>query len=258
MRLPLSFGFVLLSLASLATAQRTGSAAISLHPRFPSGSGSDSVSPPSTRVIQLGDSVELEPLKMAKPSYPSEARKSGIQGQVSLHVYISDVGIVENVKSLSGHPLLIPAAIAAVKKWRYKPFIRRGKPVKVSTTVLLDFALAKNVQEILLDAAAPQAERGTSLDPTTISAADMMSRLVHKVAPVYPSSAKRNHVEGTVVLQATVGSNGRISKLTVMSGPSELFESAIGAVQQWRYRPFVVNGEVSDVITEIQLSYELH
>lgn len=130
--------------------------------------------------------------------------------------------------------------------------------MKVSTTVPLDFAFAKNVQEILLDTGVAEATVTRKPELTKIAAADMMGHLIHKVAPVYPPSARKNKVEGTVVLHATIGSNGRISELTVISGPREFFESAIGAVQQWRYRPYVVNGAASDVTTEIQVKYELH
>jgi TonB family protein len=80
------------------------------------------------------------------------------------------------------------------------------------------------------------------------------ARLVHKVAPVYPSSARANHTEGTVVLQATISKKGRIRALNILSSPREFVESALGAVQQWRYRPYIVNGEPVEVITEIDVN----
>jgi TonB family protein len=259
MRLPLSLLLAILSLEAVAPGQQTRYAANTPSLDFSSTAASENSSAASIPMLQPADSIGLELLRMKKPSYPGEARKRGIQGQVSLHVDISEAGFVENVKPISGHPLLIPAAIAAVKRWRYKPFLRKGHPVKVSTTVPVDFAFAINVQEILVDVGAPQPSSGTTdPQPATIPGEVMMARLIHKVAPVYPSSARKNHIEGTVVLQAMVGNDGRISNLTVISGPREFLESAIGAVQQWRYRPFAVNGGASQVTTEIQLKYELH
>jgi TonB family protein len=84
------------------------------------------------------------------------------------------------------------------------------------------------------------------------------TRLVHKVAPVYPSSARANHIEGTVVLQATISRKGRIRALNVLSGAREFVESALGAVQQWRYLPYIVNGEPVEVMTEIDVNYQLN
>jgi TonB family protein len=80
------------------------------------------------------------------------------------------------------------------------------------------------------------------------------ARLVHRVAPVYPSSARANHTEGTVVLRATISTKGRISALIILSGPREFVESALGAVQQWRYRPYIVNGEPFEGMTEIDVN----
>jgi TonB family protein len=80
------------------------------------------------------------------------------------------------------------------------------------------------------------------------------ARLVHKVAPVYPSSARAYHMEGTVVLQATISKKGRIRALNILPGPREFVESALGAVQRWRYRPYVVNGEPVEVMTEIDVN----
>jgi TonB family protein len=85
----------------------------------------------------------------------------------------------------------------------------------------------------------------------------MAGRLVHKVTPVYPASARANHLQGTVVLQAAINEQGRISELKVVSGPTEFVETSIGAVQQSRYRPYVLNGEPVAVTTQIQLPYQL-
>jgi TonB family protein len=74
---------------------------------------------------------------------------------------------------------------------------------------------------------------------------------VHRVAPVYPSSARANHMEGTVVLQATISTKGRIRALNILCGPREFMESARGASQQWRYRPYIVNGEPVEVMTRL-------
>jgi protein TonB len=81
--------------------------------------------------------------------------------------------------------------------------------------------------------------------------------VVHRVAPVYPPEAKRARIQGTVVLAAVIGKDGRIKGLNVISGPSMLVDAAVGAVQQWRYRPYVLQGEPVEVDTTITVNFNL-
>lgn len=76
-----------------------------------------------------------------QPAYPENAVKEGIEGWVWLHVVISEQGTVEDLTVTSGHPWLAEAAAEAVKKWRYKPTLLDGQPVKVSTMVKVVFSL---------------------------------------------------------------------------------------------------------------------
>ena len=257
MRLVRIVCFVLvLSLAPWAVTQ-TRSAKGDVPSEFPFPPSPGNAPAPLATRLQPGDCTELQVLRMEKVRYPDEARRKGIQGQVTVRVDVSETGKVEKVQPLSGDPTLIPAALASVKKWKYKPFIRNGKPVKVSTLLPLDFAFGQNVQDILLDTSPPP-ESGVSISgPVTLASGLMTSRLVHKVVPVYPSSAISKQVEGKVVLRALIGKKGRIRGLTVISGPREFFASALGAVQQWRYRPYLANGSPVEVTTDIELNYQL-
>jgi TonB family protein len=81
--------------------------------------------------------------------------------------------------------------------------------------------------------------------------------LLKKAVPEYPEMAKSTRTQGTVVLQATVAANGRLSYLKVISGPSLLQQAAIDSVRQWLYRPFEVMGEARPVRTEIKVIFSL-
>ena len=81
-------------------------------------------------------------LHQVKPSYPPLARQARIQGQVVLEAVIAKDGTIQNLRLVNGHPMLAPAAIEAVKQWRYKPYILNGEPVEVSTTITVNFTLA--------------------------------------------------------------------------------------------------------------------
>jgi protein TonB len=76
-----------------------------------------------------------------EPTYPTVARLARVQGVVVLTAIIGKDGTIQNLQLVSGHPLLAPAAIEAVKQWRYKPFLLNGQPVEVETTVNVIFQL---------------------------------------------------------------------------------------------------------------------
>jgi protein TonB len=95
-----------------------------------------------------GKRVTLEPevaaanlITKVNPTYPPLAKLARIQGAVELMATLGTDGRVLNVQLLSGHPLLASAAMAAVKQWVYKPALRDGKPVEVTTRVTISFTL---------------------------------------------------------------------------------------------------------------------
>ncbi len=81
-------------------------------------------------------------VRRVNPSYPPLARQARIQGVVLLQAQISKDGNIENLQLISGHPMLAPAAIEAVKQWKYKPYLLNGEPVEVETQVQVNFTLA--------------------------------------------------------------------------------------------------------------------
>ena len=81
-------------------------------------------------------------VRKVQPAYPPLARQARIQGTVVLQAQISKTGDIENLQLVSGHPMLAPAAIEAVKQWKYKPYLLNGEPVEVETTVQVNFSLA--------------------------------------------------------------------------------------------------------------------
>ncbi len=80
-------------------------------------------------------------VKKTKPRYPEAAKSAGITGAVRLRVIIARDGTVSSVQAVSGHPLLVDAAVEAVKAWLYKPTILFGIPVELITEVTLQFAI---------------------------------------------------------------------------------------------------------------------
>jgi protein TonB len=81
-------------------------------------------------------------IRKTQPVYPPLARQARIQGVVILQAQISKDGSIQNLQLISGHPMLAPAAIDAVKQWKYKPYLLNGEPVEVETQVQVNFTLA--------------------------------------------------------------------------------------------------------------------
>jgi TonB family protein len=73
------------------------------------------------------------------PVYPSEARRMGVEGKVELEATVTERGQVEDLKVISGNPLLAQAAMDAVRKWRYSPLLLNGKPTRRETIITVSF-----------------------------------------------------------------------------------------------------------------------
>ena len=81
--------------------------------------------------------------------------------------------------------------------------------------------------------------------------------ILYKAPPVYPVEAKKAKVSGAVKLAAVIGKEGTVENLRVVSGPAPLQQSALDAVKQWRYQPFLLNGDPIEVETTINIVYSL-
>jgi periplasmic protein TonB len=92
--------------------------------------------------VPLGGDVEAAKLVYGpKPIYPSLARTARVQGVVRLRAVIGEDGTIRNLEVLSGHPLLVRAALHVVSHWRYRPTLLDGKPVEVETEIDVKFTL---------------------------------------------------------------------------------------------------------------------
>jgi protein TonB len=80
-------------------------------------------------------------IRKVQPIYPPLARSARISGSVVLAAVISRDGAMENLKLISGHPMLVPAALQAVSQWRYRPYILNGDAIEVETQITVNFIL---------------------------------------------------------------------------------------------------------------------
>ena len=109
-------------------------------------------------------------------------------------------------------------------------------------------------------AVAPPARAETPTPPTApvrVSTSIQSALLIFGPKPVYPPLARAARVQGTVRLTAVIGTDGTIRNLKLISGPPLLVATSVQAVQQWRYKPTMLNGSPVEVITEIDVNFTL-
>jgi len=100
--------------------------------------------PVTPQRIRVGGNVQAAmAIRAPKPSYPPLAKQARIQGVVRLNAVIGKDGTIQDLKAASGHPLLVPAALEAVRQWLYKPTLLNGEPVEVVTVIDVNFTLSQ-------------------------------------------------------------------------------------------------------------------
>ena len=94
--------------------------------------------------------------------------------------------------------------------------------------------------------------------PVKVSSGVMAGNATHKEAPIYPAEAKEKKIQGAVLLHAIISEQGSIEQLSVVSSPDEMLsKSALDAVHQWTYKPYLLNGQPTAVDTTITVTYSL-
>ena len=100
--------------------------------------------PVTPKRIRVGGNVQrARLLSQPKPTYPALARQARISGVVRLEAVIAKDGTIQQLRVVSGHPLLVQSALSAVRRWRYHPTSLNGVPVEVATTIDVHFTLQR-------------------------------------------------------------------------------------------------------------------
>lgn len=169
-----------------------------------------------------------------------------IQGTVVLNAIISNAGTIESLQMVSGHPMLVGAALGAVRQWRYRPYKVNGIPKAVETTIRVEF--------LKEEAETTAAEEESPVQGT----ADVMpGRLIYRVGPIYPPLARQARIQGTVILRIIINKLGEVRDTQVVSGHPMLSPAAVDAVKKWRYMPYESEGGTSEIETEVQVIFTL-
>ncbi|HVI09325.1 MAG TPA: TonB family protein [Candidatus Binatia bacterium] len=142
--------------------------------------------------------------------------------------------------------------------------LRSGNSPATKKSANVDAPAAPSLNALASDGSAPMPglmPKASAPTPVlqTLHVSQGVSRglLIKETPPAYPPAALRTHVEGNVELMATISKNGEITAIKILSGDSTLSHAAADAVKQWKYKPYLLNGEPVEIQTQITVKFKL-
>ncbi|MDE3180792.1 MAG: M56 family metallopeptidase [Acidobacteriota bacterium] len=213
------------------------------------------VSPPGIHA-QFNPASGLKLINHVFVVYPPLARVARLQGNVVLRITVDKDGTVSNTDVLSGHPLLIKAALEAVREWKFSP----PANAPVTTNVTFTFRVPP-------PARVPSTNTGPA---SVISHPPPISKIYavgedgveqpmiwYAPSPVYPSAAKKAKVSGNVVFSVVVAPDGAVAWLKEISKPMGMGidESAEKSVRTWKFWPGMVDGKAVAVKMTVVVTF---
>jgi TonB family protein len=228
--------------------------------------------PPATQQVEayppIGPGIHAPAMiRSVQARYTPEALQAKVEGIVELRMVVLSDGTVSDVqvtKSLDAKYGLDQQAIDAAKRWLFRPGTKDGRAVPMFVTILMEFRLSPD---------GPPS--GQLMTPAAIAARDDFYKdtypsvyprleqpvVVRSSQPKYTSDAMRAKIQGTVEVEAVVGTDGTISRARVKKSLDTqlgLDESALDAVRSWVFEPGKVNGQPVPVVVRLTLEFRLH
>ena len=180
-------------------------------------------------------------LSHSLPTFPANSQlHSG--ALVKVLIEVDEKGTISNIFGVDGPADLTSNASSAVQTWTFRPYIHAGKATPIVTTIPLLFqpAIGSSPAQVLFVSSTIR-----------ISGGVLAGLNEHKVTPQRISGA----ISGTVVLQILVDPHGYVAAATAISGPLALHAPCEDAVMQWRYQPYLLNGEPTWVESTVVIRY---
>ncbi len=235
-------------------------------------SGQKSESQADTRLARLlpsgpqsTESVELSYVDLGSSNVENPAQElngKGWEGIEGHGYYMLGGGVPAHrydYKSNDPQPGYLTLLAGPRRNFGLRVFFRASSPDRIQG--LVNAALAMKIQPDW-----PAGAQGNPIPPTApgsrpkrvrVSQGVSQGLLEHKVQPTYPTDARKAHVQGSVVMLGRIGTSGAIECLYVEEGDPLLAASALEAVSQWKYRPYLLNGEPVEVETQLVVNFEL-
>jgi len=177
-----------------------------------------------------------------EPQYPAEAAAKNAEGLVVVSIVVDQNGTVTDAKNRCGAAWLTPAALNAVKMWKFQPAIYQGRRVEVTGEVIVE-----------VNAPTPRSKQSQlRIDPVTAEA-----NLLSAGSLAYPPAAAAGRIQGCVVVHCIIGEDGRVQSTKTVSGHPMLAPSAEIAASKNQYKPFTNDGAPVKVETYVVETFKL-
>jgi periplasmic protein TonB len=193
--------------------------------------------------------------------YPEALPRSVVMAKLTVPVppraaVPRQVQVVRAVHAAASNPLIVPTTPTKIT------MVKDDAPPQMPNSVPMGEAKSDGpvgVPLALSVAATPLPMVKVAVKPArqNVSSGVMAGQILTKTMPSYPAIARAAHVYGTVVLHASISKAGTIEGLAVISGPEMLRAAAVEAVKSWRYRPYLLNGEPTEVETTVTVNFSL-
>ena len=194
---------------------------------------------PAPMPVRVGGTVKAPTqIKRVSPEYPVAALTARQQGVVILEATIGPSGKISDVKVLRSIATFDAAAVDAVRQWEYEPTIIDEVAVPVITSIAVEFKL-------------------TAPAPVRVGGSIKAPAQTKRVNPPYPPEAQAAGVQGVVIMEATIGVDGKVTDVRVLRPMPLLDQAAVEAVRQWEYEPTMVNGVAVPVVMTVTLNFAL-
>jgi|KBSSwiStaDraftv2_1062776.scaffolds.fasta_scaffold16636_6 protein TonB len=216
------------------------------------------------------------------PAYPAEASGINAVGTVSLVATIDETGRVVEIRKareplvltqstpqnptavrLAGEALVRDAA-GALRRWTYDP------PAKGPLAFTVSFSFKPGAEPATTQSASVPPSGVTNLStfvstpgapgamqPVRVGGQVKAPTQIKKVQPVYPAEAQAAKVQGIVIMEATIGVDGRVTDAKVLRSVPLLDQAAVDAVRQWEYTPTLLNGTAVPIIMTVTVTFNL-
>ncbi|MBM4160653.1 MAG: energy transducer TonB [Ignavibacteria bacterium] len=221
---------------------------------------------PATDVVAQDQKVPYdqapEPTQRVNPKYPDLATKAGIEGTVWTQVWIDESGKVTKASvTKSDAEILNQPAIDAAMQWKFKPAKKDGKPIAVWVTIPFRFKLG--TESDIADYTKPGFFMLIGVKPQAVPRVIrqhpyLIGQFPSPTTDVYPESAIKDKFEGMVVLDVTVGENGRVEKVSVFDKVREDLDSAaVRLARTWTFIPAQTAGQPAKSVIRVPVGFNL-
>jgi TonB family protein len=207
---------------------------------------------------------------MARPKYPKEALRKGIEGKVELRAVVAPDGKTKDLAILNGDSTFAQSATLAIRKWRFHPELRKGQPVETTYKIHVRFnpILREANSDVELESPPPEpllissfaTPRRQDLEPESHRASEpgiVAPKQLYSPEPELTERARKAGEGGNVTISLIVGVDGKPHDLKVECGSApDLAEKALESISTWKFEPGTKDGK--PVMVEIAVEVQFH